>query len=139
MMSKKLLHVTVSTLAAAISISVFTLPALGIVYADKNFECAGKVDNGMVIFREFPVFHFIGQRLKIAGSDIFSTYSFEVCSESDKVLSFATGHAACNAGAAASNSLKSAHGTLKKNSGQVDIAGSQGLHGEYQCKEMIKK
>ena len=138
-MDKKPSQISVSSLLIALTIAVFTLPALGAVSPDKNFECAGRVDNGLVIFREFPVFHFSGQRLKISGSEIFSTYNFEVCSDSGIVLSFATDQDGCHAGPAPNKSIKSAHGSLNKNSGQVEISGSQGLHGEYQCKEIIKK
>jgi hypothetical protein len=120
-------------------VSVLALPALGDINLDKKFECAGKVDNGLVTYREFPVFHFSVQRLKVTGSDIFSTYNFAVCGESGTVLSFATDQAGCHAGATVNNSLNSARGTLNNNTGQIEITGSQGLRGEYQCKEMIKK
>ena len=133
--------ISVLTFAIAIFCFISISPAFGSVSSDLNYECAGKVDNGMVTFREFPAFRFSGQRLKISGSDIFSTYNFEVCSENVALLSFATSQKEClsHTSSAANNSLKSAYGTLDKNSGKIDIAGSQGLHGEYQCKASIKK
>ncbi len=119
--------------------SVFMLPAFGAIPSDKHFECAGKNDNGMVISREFPTLHFTRQQLKITGSDIFSTYNFQICENSNIVISLATDQAQCQAGIGIINSVKSAYGTLNIISGQLAIAGLQGLHGEYQCKEIIKK
>jgi hypothetical protein len=122
-----------------ILISVPLLTGSGNISSENNFSCAGKNDNGMVIFREFPVLHFSGQKLKITGSDIFSTYNFKICDVSNTLISFATDQEQCHAGIGAINTLKAAYGKLNIGSGQLAIAGSQGLHGEYQCKEIIKK
>lgn len=140
-MNKKPSGISALTFAIAFFGSVFMQPAFSSVSSDMNFECAGKVDNGMVTFREFPTFHFSGKQLRISGSDIFSTYNFEVCRENAALLSFATNPDECQSdeSPSANHSLKSAHGTLNKNSGQIYITGSQGLHGEYQCKASIKK
>lgn len=130
---------SILTFAIAIFVGFFMPPAFGSNTSYSYFECAGKNDNGMVIFREFPALHFSGQQLKISGSDIFSTYKFQVCEAGNSLISFATDQEQCRAGAATIKSLESAYGTLNIVSGELAIAGSQGLHGEYQCKESIKK
>jgi hypothetical protein len=105
----------------------------------KNYECAGKADNGMVPYREFPSLHFEGRRLKISGSDIFSTYRYEICEASDSLVTFATQQEICHAASASPIASSASKGSLNTASGLLEIIGAQGLHGEYQCKEVAKK
>lgn len=119
--------------------AVGLLSGFGNMSTDKNYECAGKSDNGMVSFREFPSLHFSGRRLKIAGSDIFSTYSYEICEAGDTLVTFATQQEVCHAGNAEIKSLSAVHGSFNKVTGKLALDGAQGLHGEYQCKEINKK
>jgi hypothetical protein len=123
----------------AILAAVFLLSGFGDISQEKKYECAGKSDNGMVSFREFPSLHFYGHRLKIAGSDIFSTYSYKICEESDTLVTFASQQEVCPAGHAEINSLKAAKGSFNKVFVVLELVGAQGLHGEYQCKEVAQK
>jgi hypothetical protein len=115
------------------------LSGFGSVSHDENYECAGKNDNGMVSFREFPTLHISGRRLKIAGPDIFSTYSYEICDEADPQVFFATRPKVCRSKPADITSLDSSNGYFNKVSGRLELFGAQGLHGDYQCKEAKKK
>ncbi len=132
-------RISVLIFVTAISGPVFTLPAFCAFFFDKSVECAGKVDNGLLIFREFPAFRFSGQQLKITGSDIFSTYNFVVCSENGKKVFFTTEQTECQTGVGTKAPARSARGTFDQNTGQINITGSQGMQGEYHCKEIIKK
>ena len=123
----------------AILAAVGSLSGFGNIAPDKNYECAGKNDNGMVSFREFPSLYFSGRRLKIAGSDIFSTYNYDICGESDTLVTFATQQEICRAGNAEIKSLNAVQGSFNKVTGKLALDGAQGLHGEYQCKELNKK
>ncbi len=137
-MNKEPLRTSITS-SLAILVAIFLLSGFGSVSHDKNYECAGKNDNGMVSFREFPSLHFSGGRLKITGSDIFSTFSYEICDEKDTQVFFATGPKVCRAEPAAITSLETSNGTFNKVSGRLELFGAQGLHGEYQCKEATKK
>jgi hypothetical protein len=119
--------------------AVGLLSGFGNISPDKSYECAGKNDNGMVSFREFPSLHFFGRRLKISGSDIFAAYNYEICEESDTLVTFATQQELCRAAHAEIKSLSAAQGSFNKATKQLELIGAQGLHGEYQCKEVNKK
>lgn len=121
-------------LAAACLFSGFA----GIAYG-KDYACAGKGDNGMVASREFPSLHFDGRRLKISGSDIFSSYSYEICAESATLVTFTAHQQACRAGAAEIKAMNDSNGTFDRASGALQLNAAQGLHGEYQCQEVAKK
>ena len=123
-----------ATLAAVCLLSGF-----GTASHDRNYECAGKSDNGMVPYREFPSLHFEGRRLKISGSDIFSTYNYELCDASGSLVTFATQQEICRAGTASPIASSASRGSLDAASGLLELVGAQGLHGEYQCKEVTKK
>ncbi len=123
-----------ATLAAVLLLSGFTT-----ISHDKNYECAGKSDNGMVPYREFPTLHFEGRRLKISGSDIFSTYNYEICDASGSLVTFATQQEICHAETASPIASSASRGSLDTASGLLELVGAQGLHGEYQCKEVTKK
>lgn len=110
----------------------------GLAYG-KDYACAGKGDNGMVASREFPSLHFDGRRLIISGSDIFSTYSYEICAENATLVTFTAHQQACRAGAAEIKSMNGSNGTFNKSSGALQLNAAQGLHGEYQCQEVEKK
>ena len=101
---------------------------------EKNYECAGKNDNGMVVNREFPKLHFSGRQIKISGSDIFSAYHYEICGNNGSRVSFATQAELCRSGHGTINSLKDSYGSFNLDSGQLSLYGAQGLSGEYQCK-----
>ena len=123
----------------AILAAVCLLSGFGTITHDRSYECAGKSDNGMVPYREFPSLHFEGGRLKITGSDIFSTYSYEFCDASGSLLTFATQQEICHAGTASPIASRASRGSLDTDSGRLELVGAQGLHGEYQCKEITKK
>lgn len=123
----------------AILAAVCLLSGFGSASHDKNYECAGKSDNGMVPYREFPFLHFEGRRLKISGSDIFSTYNYEICGASGSLVSFATQQEICHAGTASPIASSASRGSLDTTSGVLELVGAQGLHGEYQCREITKK
>jgi len=123
----------------AILASVCLLSGFGTISHDKNYECAGKSDNGMMPYREFPSLHFEGHRLKISGSDIFSTYNYEICEASGSLVTFATQQELCHAGPASPIASSASKGSLDTASGLLEIIGAQGLHGEYQCKEVTKR
>jgi hypothetical protein len=125
-------------LAIAILFSVCFLCGFGNIPLDMKYECAGKNDNGMVITREFPTLHFSGHQLKISGSDIFSSYNYEICGNNDTLVSFATQQEACRAGHEIIKSSKVSYGSLNKASGHLILYGSQELSGEYQCKAISK-
>lgn len=136
-MHKYPLHTSLALLIAVTTICL--LPGFASAATDKNYECAGKNDNGMVVFREFPTLHFFERQLKIAGSDVYSSYSYAICEESDSLMVFATRREVCRAGPAEINSLGSSNGSFNKVSGRLELFGAQGMHGEYQCKETRKK
>jgi hypothetical protein len=119
--------------------AVCLLSGFGTISHDKNYECAGKSDNGMVPYREFPSLHFEGRRLKVSGSDIFSAYNYEICDPSGSLVTFATQQEICHAGTASPIASRASRGSLDKTSGLLELVGAQGLHGEYQCKEVAKK
>lgn len=123
-----------ATLAAVCLLSGF-----GAISHDKNYECAGKSDNGMVPYREFPSLRFEGRRLKISGSDIFSTYNYETCEASGSLVTFATQQEICHAGTASPIASSASRGSLDTTTGLLELVGAQGLHGEYQCKEVAGK
>lgn len=128
-------HGTLFLMLAAVGLlSGFTGTAYG-----KEYDCAGKGDNGMVASREFPSLHFDGRRLKISGSDIFSTYSYEICAESATLVTFTAHQEACRTGAAEIKSMNGSNGTFNRVSGALQLDAAQGLHGEYQCQEAAKK
>lgn len=137
-MNKKPLRLPVISVIAILA-AVCLLSGFGNIAQDKNYECAGKNDNGMVSFREFPTLNLYGRRLKITGSDIFSTFSYEICEESDTLVTFATHQELCRAGPAEIHSLSASNGSFNKVSGRLELVGAQGLHGEYQCKAIVKK
>ncbi len=137
-MNKTPLRLSILSLITILT-AVCLLSGFGSISHDKNYECAGKNDNGMVSFREFPTLKFYDRRLKIAGSDIFSTYSYEICEESDTLVTFATHQELCRAGPAEIHSLSSSSGFFNKVSGRLELVGAQGLHGEYQCKVITRK
>jgi hypothetical protein len=126
-------------LFVAILAAISLLSGFDAIPHDKNYECAGKSDNGMVPYREFPTLHFEGRRLKITGSDIFSTYSYEICEARGPLLTFATQQEICHTGPANPIASRSSKGSLNTASGFLELIGAQGLHGEYQCKEVAKK
>lgn len=119
--------------------AVCLLSGFDTISHDKNYECAGKTDNGMVPYREFPSLYFEGRRLKISGSDIFSTYHYEICETSDSLVTFATRQEICHAGPASPIASSVSKGSFDTTSGLLELVGAQGLLGEYQCKEVTKK
>jgi len=134
----KRFSLTIGTLSAAL-VAVFLLTGFGNVAHDKNYDCAGKNDNGMVSFREFPMLHFSGRGLKITRSDVFTGFNYEICDETDALVSFATGPEVCRLVPAAIKSLRASNGSLNKITGRLQLFGAQELHGEYECKEILKK
>lgn len=137
-MNKNSLRSSIKPLIAGIA-SLCLLCGFGNATHDKNYECAGKNDNGMVIFREFPTLNFSGHRVMIAGSDIFSKYSYEVCDERDSRVSFATRPEVCRAVSAGLSTLDASSGSFNIVTGRLELYGAQGISGEYQCKESRKK
>lgn len=130
---------TPGILLTATVAAICLLSGFDAIAQDKNYECAGKSDNGMVPYREFPSLRFEGRRLKISGSDIFSTYSYEICDAGGSLVTFATQQEICHAGQTSPIASSASRGTLDTTSGQLELVGAQGLHGEYQCKEITKK
>lgn len=115
------------------------LSGFGAISYARDYECAGKSDNGMVPYREFPSLHIEGRRLKVSGSDIFSTYDYEICAASDALISFATQQEICRAPPGNEIAAKVSRGSLDITTGLLELTGAQGLHGEYQCREVTKK
>ena len=133
----KPLYPSINTLIASI-FAVGLLSGFGNITQDRKYGCAGKNDNGMVSFREFPMLHFSGRRLTIAGADVFSALNYEICDETDTRITFATHPELCRAGPADIKSLSASNGSLNIVSGQLELIGAQELHGQYQCKEILK-
>lgn len=127
-----------SSLIAAL-VSVWLLSGASSLPAERKFECAGKNDNGMISVREFPILHFSGSRLSITGSDIFSTYNYEICAEGDSLITFASHPKACPAAHTAIDSLNASNGSFNKVSGLLTLDGAQGMHGEYKCNGATQK
>ncbi len=93
----------------------------------------------MIATREFPTLHVNGRRLTVSGSDMFSTYSYEICAESDALVTFASQQKACAAGHAATGFPNAVNGSFNKDSGLLVLDGPQGMHGEYHCGEGAQK
>jgi len=93
----------------------------------------------MISTREFPTLHVNGSRVTVSGSDMFSTYSYEMCAESDTLVTFASQQNACAAGHAATNSRNAVSGSFNSVSGLLEFDGPQGMHGEYQCRVGAQK
>ncbi len=127
-----------TSLIAAIA-AIWLLSGAGTIPENRKYECAGKNDNGMISIREFPTLHFSGSRLTITGSDIFSTYNYEICAESNSLITFASNPKACPAAHAAIDSLNASNGSFNKVSGLLELDGAQGMHGEYKCNGATQK
>lgn len=123
----------------AMILGIWLLSGFGKVSHEKIYECAGKNDNGMVINREFPILQFADSKLRISRSDIFSAFNYEICDETVSLVSFATQPELCHATLSEIKSLGSSNGSLSKVTGQLELYGAQELHGEYQCKDSLKK
>ena len=113
---------------------IYPLCSAGNTTIDLMYACAGKIDNGMVVTREFPSLHFSGTRLTISGSNIFSGYHYEICSNNEKMISFATQKLLCQQKHDALHSMTDSYGTLDKVSGKLTLLGAQDLSGEYACR-----
>lgn len=132
-MNKKTFRMSILTLISTLS-SIGLLCGFGNISIENKYSCAGKIDNGMVITREFPTLHFSGKQLKITGSDVFSSYKYLICNESVSLISFATQQELCPAKQVTNMSLQDSYGSLNKVTGELSLLGSQGLNGYYQCK-----
>ena len=119
--------------------SIWLLSGAGTIARKRTYECAGKNDNGMMSIREFPTLHFSGSRVTVTGSDIFSTYNYEICAESDSLVTFASHAKACPAAHTAIDSLNASSGSFNKVSGLLELDGAQGMHGEYKCNGAAQK
>jgi len=132
------LHSPAAAVIAAFA-AICVLSGAGKAAQTRKFECAGKSDNGMISVREFPTLHISGRRLAISGSDMFSAYDYELCAESDALVTFASDPKVCPAAHMAIGSLNAANGSFDKASGRLKLDGAQGTHGEYQCNGSAQK
>lgn len=127
-----------TTVIAAFA-AICLLSGSGTITQDRMYTCAGKSDNGMISTREFPTLHVNGRRVTISGSDMFSTYSYEICTEGDALVTFASQQKACAAEHSATNSQTAVNGSFNPASGLLKLDGPQGMLGQYHCGEGAQK
>lgn len=113
--------------------AICLLSGSGTIAQDRTYACAGKSDNGMITAREFPTLRINGSRVTVSGSDMFSTYTYEICTQSDALVTFASQQKACASGHAATGSPNAVNGSFNSVSGLLQFDGPQGMHGEYKC------
>ena len=123
--------------------AIFLFSACSSDARDKYFVCKGMSGVGRYqqasLFPESLTLHVNGQRLTIDASQAFSA-TYEVCDESDTVVFFTSlgGKTFCSTGPADLTGIVK-NGSFNKVSGQLEVAATGELNGDYQCKEASKK